>query len=580
VRPLRRPPGLRQFFVFLEMVQNGVAIMLNVLKISKSYGVDTLLDEVSFVVNPSERVALIGANGSGKTTLLRIIAGDLNADHGTVALPPNARLGWLRQDLEPAPGETVGQAVRAGLGEWQALRVKVEQLADRMASVQGEALAAVMAAYDRALAEFQSLGGYEVDHRVKSTLASLGLVGIDLEIEVTQLSGGEQTRVGLAAVLIAQPEMLLLDEPTNHLDIKALEWLEGWLNGFRGAVLLVSHDRTFLDRTVSRVLELENGVLTEYAGNYSAYLSEKATARERQWAAWKDQEDEIRRIRGDIHRTKMHAKSVELTTTSRDPGVRRYAKKVAKKAISREKKLDRFLNSDERVEKPQGSWGMRLEFDEELRSGKRVLELRDIGHKYDHWLYRHVDLTLSYGERVALLGPNGSGKSTLLRSIVGENEPIEGAIEIGANVRLGYMPQKQEILDGRSTPFSVVRAAAEMTETETRSFLHYFLFAGDEVFRKVGALSYGERARLLLAKLVAEGANCLLLDEPVNHLDIPSRERFEGALAAFPGAILAAIHDRAFIDRFATAVWALEGGTVRRYLDREEMISNAAGEYH
>lgn len=554
------------------MVQNEVVIMLNAVKISKSYGVETLLDEVSLVVNPGERVALIGANGSGKTTLLRIIAGDLDADRGDVALPPDGRLGWLRQDLEPEPGETVGQTVRAGLGGWEALREKVERLADRMAKVQGEALSEVMEGYDRALAEFQTLGGYEVDHRVKSTLANLGLAGIDLETEVAQLSGGEQTRVGLAAVLIADPDLLLLDEPTNHLDIGALEWLEGWLNGFRGAVLLVSHDRTFLDRTVSRVLELENGVITEYAGNYSAYAAEKAAARERHWAAWKDQEDEIRRIRGDIHRTKMHAKSVELTTTSRDPGVRRYAKKVAKKALSREKKLDRLLSSDERVEKPAGSWGMKLEFDGELRSGKLVLKLRDVGHRYNRWLYRHVGLILSYGERVALLGPNGSGKSTLLRSIMGEIDPIEGTIEIGANVRLGYMPQKQEVLDGRSTPLSVIRAASEMTETQARGFLHYFLFAGDEVFRKVGALSYGERARLLLAKLVAQGANCLILDEPVNHLDIPSRERFEEALEAFPGAILAAMHDRAFIDRFATAVWSVEHGWVRRYLDREEMI--------
>jgi ATP-binding cassette subfamily F protein 3 len=266
----------------------------------------------------------------------------------------------------------------------------------------------------------------------------------------------------------------------------------------------------------------------------------------------------------------MHAKSVELTTTSREPGVRRIAKKVAKKALSREKRLERYLKSGDRVERPESSWYLKLNFEEALRSGKQVIQLRDVGHRFDDWLYRNVSLVLSHGERVALLGPNGSGKSTLLRSIVGEIAPQEGTIDIGANVRLGYMPQMQDTLDADATPLKLIRSVAPMTETEARNFLHYFLFAGDEVFLTVEVLSYGERSRLLLAKLVAEGANCLILDEPINHLDIPSRERFEEALNAFPGAILAAIHDRAFIDRFATAIWALESGAIRRYQDRQQ----------
>jgi ATP-binding cassette subfamily F protein 3 len=401
-------------------------------------------------------------------------------------------------------------------------------------------------------------------------LAHLGLGGINLKTRVGQLSGGEQTRVGLASVLMAQPDLLLLDEPTNHLDIAALEWLERWLGDFNGAVLLVSHDRTFLDRSTNRIFELEEGKITEYKGDYSFYVAEKASKRSKQWAAWKDQEQEIRRLRGDIHRTKMHAKRVELTTTSREPTVRRYAKKVAKKALSREKKLERYLKSEERVEKPEGSWYLKLEFGDVLHSGKQVISLKNLGHRFDDWLYRNVNLVLTHGERVVLLGPNGSGKSTLLRSVVGEINPIEGIVEVGASVQLGYMPQKQDTLEADITPLALIRSMAKMTETEARNFLHYFLFAGDDVFLPVEKLSYGERSRLLLAKLVAEGANCLILDEPINHLDIHSRERFEEALNMFPGAILTAIHDRAFIDRFATSIWSIESGTVKQYQDRQQ----------
>jgi ATP-binding cassette subfamily F protein 3 len=546
--------------------------MLNVSKISKSYGVETLLEGVSFVVNPGERVALIGPNGCGKSTLLDIIAGSVLPDRGSVSIESGAQLGFLHQDLDPKADETVGQVVRTGLGDWEELRAEVERLTERIAVAQGEELEEAMVAYDIALARFQVLGGYQVDYQVKSILAHLGLGEIDTGTPVEQLSGGEQTRVGLAAVLIAQPDLLLLDEPTNHLDIQALEWLEGWLEAFIGAVLLVSHDRTFLDRTVNRILELEGGQITEYKGNYAQYAQEKEAEHARQWAAWKDQEEEVQRLKGDIHKTKMHAKRVELTTTSRQPTIRRYAKKVARKALSREKKLERYLKSDDRVERPEGSWYLKLNFEEGLRSGKQVLQLKDVGHRFDDWLYRHVDLVLSHGERAALLGPNGSGKSTLLRTIAGEIKPEEGVVEIGANVRLGYIPQKQDTLDLDTTALALIRGVAPMTETEARNFLHYFLFDGDEVFRSVEKLSYGERSRLLLAKLVAEGANCLILDEPINHLDIPSRERFEQALNAFPGAILAAIHDRAFIDRFATAVWSMESGTIRHYLDRQEML--------
>ena len=549
--------------------------MLVINHVSKSYGIETVLEDVSFVVNAGERVGLVGPNGSGKTTLLRIVTGEERADAGQVQIDPAVQIGYLRQGIQPAPGTTVGQVVRSGIGGWDAARREVETLAEQMAGASGDELDRLLAAYDRAQRQFEALGGYAVEPRVEALLAELGLDHIDPATPVARLSGGEQSRAGLAAVLLASPNLLLLDEPTNHLDIDALEWLEGFLADFDGAALIVSHDRTFLDRTVTRIVELDDVThrATEYPGGYTEYAEAKAAAHERQWAAWKDQQAEERRLRADIHRTKMHAKSVELTTTPRQPGVRRYAKKVAKKALAREKKLERYLESDDRVEKPGQRWGLRFDFGEMPRGGQEVATLNGVGHRFGEagWLFRDVGVTLRHGERIALLGPNGSGKSTLLRILVGEIEPATGTVRLGANVRLGYMPQKQEALDPALTPLDVILHAAPMSETDARSFLHFFLFGGDAAFVPVGQLSYGERARLLLARLVAQGANCLVLDEPVNHLDIPSRERFEEALDAFPGTVLATVHDRAFIDRFASGIWAIEGTSLHRYLDRDEM---------
>src|SRR5574341_552094 len=549
--------------------------MLQVHQVSKAYGIETVLEEVSFVVNPGERVGLVGPNGSGKSTLLNVIAGVEPADRGSVTLAPGATPGYLRQGVIADAGRTLRDEVESGLGESRALRARLDDLAGEMAGEDNGSLTALMAAYGEAEARFAALGGYDLDHRIAEVLAHLGLDGIDPLTPIGQLSGGQQTRAGLAGVLIANPSLLLLDEPTNHLDIAALEWLEGFLRGHQGAALIVSHDRAFLDATVTRILELDDQThrLTAYTGNYSDYEAAKAHALDRQWQAYSDQQAEIQRIEGDIHRTKMHAMSVELTTTPGQPGVRRYAKKVAKKAKSREKKLERFLESEERVEKPEQRWGMKLDFGEMTRGGQDVIRLEGIGHRYDGaaWLFREVTLTLRHGERLFLPGPNGTGKSTLAQIIMGQLAPAEGTVRIGANVRIGYMPQKQEALDPALTPLDAIRTVAPLSETEARRFLHQFLFAGDDVFVPVGELSYGERARLLLAKLIGGGANALLLDEPVNHLDIPARQRFEAALDAFPGAILIIAHDRAFIDRFATGIWALEGGTVRRYVDREEM---------
>ena len=343
-----------------------------------------------------------------------------------------------------------------------------------------------------------------------------------------------------------------------------------------GAALIASHDRVFLDRTVTRVLAFDEQTKTfrEYAGGYSAYSDEFQREIDAQWTAWNHQQAEIARIRGDIHRTKMHAMSVELTTTPRQPNIRRYAKKVAKKAKAREKKLERYLESEERVDKPQQSWGLKLDFGDMPRGGQDVMTLQHVGHTFDgdRWLFRDVSLTLRHGERIALLGPNGTGKSTLIRIMLNELMPSEGNVRPGANIRFGYQPQTQDSLIPTDTALSTIRKATSMTETDARNLLHFFLFAGDDVFVPVEGLSYGQRARLLLARIVVQGANALILDEPLNHLDIPARERFEAALDQFPGAVLVTGHDRAFIDRYATGIWSLENGTVRTYLNREEMM--------
>jgi len=549
--------------------------MLQVSNITKHYGDALILDGATFTLNPGERVGLIGPNGCGKTTLLRIITGQETADSGSVQHDPHdLRVGYLEQGLSYHDDATLDHILRAEQIALESLEARVAALADALATAEGTEQAHLMDAYGEALAELETLAAQQTpEHVIKAILAGLDLDDLPLDMPVSHLSGGQKTRLGLARLLIQSPQVLLLDEPTNHLDIGALEWLEGWLREYRGAALIISHDRAFLDNTVTQILDLDplTHTLTVYTGNYSDYIEAWTRQREKQWAQWRDEQAEIRRLQADIHRTKMHAMSVELTTTPGDPTTRRYAKKVAKKATSREKRLERYQESEDRVEKPTSTWRMKLEFGDTPASGQDVLRLRDVSVGYNGVpLLRDVNQMLRQGERVALIGPNGCGKTTLLRAIAGQIEPLAGAIRLGANVKLGYYAQEQENLDPDSTPFDTLRQAAAMSDTDVRSFLHYFLFAGDDVFVPVGSLSYGERARLTLARLVASGCNCLLLDEPINHLDIPSRTGFEQAMTAFEGTVLAVVHDRYFIQQFATGVWAVQNGTVQGYVDLED----------
>jgi ATP-binding cassette subfamily F protein 3 len=542
--------------------------MLRVTDVAKSYGDALVLDKINFTVGAGERAGLIGPNGAGKTTLLRIIAGREAPDRGSVWLDPHARLGYLEQALGYAPEATVGSVVSEAIGPALTLPATIEHLGTELATATGAAYEAAMARYAEALDAAERLDAYGAAARLAAVLAGLGLDHLDTTTPVAILSGGQKTRLGLARLLLARPDLLLLDEPTNHLDIAALHWLERFVREYQGAVLIVSHDRAFLDATVSTILALDETThtITEYTGSYSDYAEEMERQREKLADAYRRQQERIGAIKEDIGALKQRAVDRERTTI--DFALRKKAKRGARTAKVRERKLERLLASEEHLDKPRQTWQMKLQFGDAPPSGQRVLTLEAVSKGFDgRTLFADVNEELRQGERVTLLGPNGSGKTTLLRIITGQIAPDTGRVRLGANVRPGYFSQEQEGLDPAQTALEAVRAAAPLSETEARNFLHYFLFAGDAVFTPVGRLSYGERARLVLARLVLSGVNFLLLDEPLNHLDIPSRQQFEAALDAFDGTVLAVVHDRYFVETFADRIWALVDGRLVSFFD-------------
>ncbi len=547
--------------------------MLTAHHLHKAYGLQTILHDISFSINSGDRVGLIGPNGCGKSTLLRLLARQETPDKGHVSLtPPTLRLGYLSQGFDPDPQLTLAQIIHQTTGDPAQLEAELTRLAVALAKEPDRD--DLQEAYDVTLDKLN-----RSDYgRSQSLLAAFQLDRLDADLPLDALSGGQKTRLALVLLLLNDPQLLLLDEPTNHLDIGMLEWLEAWLANFPGGVLIVSHDRTFLNHTANRILDLdpESHTLREYAGNYDNYLTQYLTEKEKQMAAWKDQVYEIRRMKQDIARLKMQAANKERRIKSvRLGGVKegkdhylRLAKKVAKKSKSREKKLERYLESGNRVEKPKRSWQMKLELGDAPHLGKDVLTLDNLAVGYPGYkpLLTGLNLQVQAGRRVAITGPNGAGKTTLLRTIAGHLQPKSGYVKLGASVQLGYMSQEQELLDESLTAVTTIQQIAPLNETEVRSFLHFFLFSGDDPLRPIASLSFGERARLSLAKLVASGCNLLLLDEPINHLDIPSRGRFEQALTQFEGTILAVVHDRYFIQQFATDVWQVAEGAVRHQL--------------
>jgi ATP-binding cassette, subfamily F, member 3 len=547
--------------------------MLQVDHLHKSYGIHTVLDHISFTIAAGEHVGLVGANGAGKTTLLRILTGAEQPDRGSVSYASGIRLGYLAQALD-SQALTVDQALDGALDALRQAEAGLAEASEHLAHSAGAELEAAMAAYDAALARFEALGGYEHEHRAAAILEGLGLGAIERTTPTAALSGGQKTRLGLATLLLGEPDLLLLDEPTNHLDIAALEWLETFVASYHGAALIVSHDRAFLDRTTTRtlVLDVATRTLRSYAGGYSAYAEARAAERERQEQAYLRQREYVERVASDIRRLKGSAASVEGASTPKDSDAKFFldgkkaAKQLARQAKARERKLERYLAEEERVEKPRDGWGLKLAFGEPPAGGRAVLRLEELGFAYPGQppLLEQVSLDVDYGERVALAGPNGAGKTTLLRLIAGELLPTAGRLRLGSGVQLGVMAQEQETLDPARSVLETVLRARPLEQGAARSFLHQFLFGGESVFRPVGDCSFGERSRLQLALLVLRGCNLLLLDEPLNHLDIDGREHFQAALEAFAGTVIAVSHDRAFLSSWPSRVLEVRDGGLRR----------------
>ncbi len=523
-------------------------IILTVQNLHKAFGGNVVLKDVSFTLQDRQRMGLVGVNGCGKTTLLNILAGREEADGGSVSLAKGLRVGYMEQQYAAMPGRTVFEEMKAVFEPVFALEGKMRALEEEMARAAGEAeLRRLGDSYARLSDAFEKADGYAWRSAIQGVLSGLGFQREQYDQSAELLSGGELTRLSLAKLLLQKPDLLLLDEPTNHLDLSALQWLEDYLQEYRGTLLVVSHDRYFLDHVCTHVTELLLGTVEQYEGNYSRYMKERAERFEIRMRAWEQQQKLIAREEAIIARYKSFNRE-----------------KSIKAAESREKRLEKI----ERLERPEDEQQVRFRFEARRRTGEDVLSIRDLKKSFgERALFSHVSLNLRAGDRVALLGPNGIGKTTLLKCLVGEETPDAGFIRWGANVDTGYYDQKQEGLHPEKTVLDEVwDAFPRLEQSQVRGALGLFLFTGEDVFMPIHTLSGGEKGRVALTKLMLRKDNFLLLDEPTNHLDMDSREVLEDALEHFDGTILAVSHDRYFINRFATKVAVLTEDGVREYL--------------
>ena len=542
--------------------------MLTAHHLHKTYGIQPILQDISFSVSNNERIGLIGPNGCGKTTLMRILAGIEQPDSGTVAATrPNLRIGYLAQGMDFEPDQTLQSALSLTPVSQAELEAEIESLAFALTTNPNDPT--IQRQYDLAL---QQLSTFNV--QPATILGPLGLAELPLDTPIAHLSGGQKTRLMLARVLLEEPQLLLLDEPTNHLDIEMLEWLEEWLNRFQGAALIVSHDRAFLDNTVTSILELDPAKhsLKSYAGNYADYLEHKLTEREKQAQAYQDQLDELAQLRTaaahirGLTKMKKGGKADGGDKFAKGFFGNRSTKNVAGRAKNIETRIEKIL-TEEKIEKPKSSWQIKLDFGAPAHQSKDVLstDSLSIGYVPNNPLLQDLHLYIRAGQRIGLTGANGTGKTTLIRTIAGKLRPLAGSLKLGMTVKLGYMSQEQELLNPNFNALQTIQSVATLNETEARNFLHYFLFKGDDALRPTSELSFGERARLQLGLLIAQGCTFLLLDEPINQLDIPSRARFEEALTNFKGTILAVVHDRYFLERFASELWNVKDGKIEKW---------------
>ena len=527
-------------------------IILSANNLSKIYGTDVIIDKASFHVNAGDKVGIVGRNGAGKTTLLNMLTGELSIDEGEFFVSQNTRIGYLKQRDNFLKEHTVMEAMDHIFDHLHKLEEEIHRVADAVAENPNDVR--LQEKLDSLQREYDLKGGYTYKSEITGILSSMAFGPEFYDKKISSLSGGERTRLALSALLLEKPDLLLLDEPTNHLDIGTLKWLEQYLSSYKGTIMIVSHDRYFLDRTVNRIFEVENHKVYCYDGNYTAFAAKKSRRRETELRAYNNQQREIARQEDMIRRMKQHN-----------------TEKLVKRAQSREKRLEHV----ERLSRPEAEMGrMKIHFKQNFQSGNDVIMAEGLAKEFGRGaekkrLFENVALNIKRGERICIVGPNGVGKTTLLRMIMGELAPTEGRLKTGHNVAFGYYDQGQLLLNENNTVLEELKESCRLyTDTEMRGILGRFLFRGDDVFLTVGSLSGGEKARLSLLKMMLSGANTLILDEPTNHLDIDSKEVFEEALLEFPGTSIVVSHDRYFLQRIPTRILELTHEGINEYLGK------------